>query len=183
MTQIFRVYSAGHNQIGPDFSDLASARRVHTFQASPEPAFVQEVWAPPGRSSQSIYHSYWPRPETIEARPHTDLEQSLAWSISLDEIASAVRGLDLGELIDQQNSQPQEDVLEDQCRSIADRVVTGEDRARWYSHLPADPVRREEVERALVDDLCGMAQDHLVRRLRDLARTAYTMARDLEAGD
>jgi hypothetical protein len=176
MSNIFRVFDS-RNRVISTVETLEIARAYR--QPGIECSYVEEV------DNDGCFvrnHSYWPQSQPLPpATQVPDLTDSVAYSICARSAESTIYSsrLDIFELAEKYESQPHETVLEDHCRDVASEIYEAH-RANFYSVVPVNPGRAQEMERAIVDELCGLVETVLARRLRELASTCQQAAEHLE---
>lgn len=170
---IFFVHDVMNMRHPGQFTSLEEARSVRIPEFAP--AFVVEH---DPEKMISRYHSFWPQPSPAHI---PDLTESVAYSICARSVEAKIYSsmLDISELAEKYASQPHEDVLQDHCRDLASEIY-GADRYHFHAVVPANSARAQEMERAIVDELCGLVETVLARRLRELASTCQQAAEHLE---
>lgn len=180
MANTFSVIGERQQTLSSDSYSLREARAVE-IPVDATPCFIQEF----DSSGCFLFnHPYWPEPQPQPLPPPVhipDLTESVAYSICARSAESTIYSsrFDISELMESYSSQPHEDVLQDHCRDLASEIYEANE-YHFHGVVPADPGRAQEMERAIVDELCGLVETVLARRLRELASMYQRAAESLE---
>ena len=176
MSNTVVVIGERQQMLSGDSYSLQEARAVEIPEGA-TPCLIQEF----DSSGCFLYnHPYWPQP--LPTPVHVpDLTDSVAYSICARSVETKIYSseFDITSLMEEYSSQPHETVLEDHCRDVANGIYRACE-MNFYAVVPADPGRAREMERAIVDELCGLVETVLARRFRELASTCRQAAEHLE---
>lgn len=176
MSSTFIVRSSVNTQLGGDYLTLEGARSIITLGC--QPTYIEE-YSDGNLNSRPICHSFYPPPQPAPPRAGIvdDITQSIAYANARVALEKVIYELDVVEIADQAESQPQEDILSDICRDRASGVYLNK-RYVWNAVLPT--AAASEAERCIVDELTGLATVILARRFREVSKSLLRVAEELE---
>lgn len=173
MSNIFAVYD--HRNRVVTRADSLEVARMYNHPAV-ACSYIEESDA---QGSFVCMYPFWPAPQPTPPRAGIvdDITESLAYQRARVLIERAIYAMDIVEIADQAESQPQEDILSDVCRDRAAAVYSN-NRSMWDAVLPTTAT--SEAERCIVDELTGLTHVVLARRFREVSKSLLRAAEELE---